>query len=115
MSTIQRYKLEQEENWNEIIPRIPSIHFDPRMEVKLIPPFAGAIARFYIEYKQQHICSVYLDWYGTLGLSNEPYYELYPDLENDTSRYLLQDIEKLEQDLLYIFEAKIAENTQKDK
>ena len=34
-------------NWSK---KLPSFHFDKEWDVKIIPPFQGAIIRFYISY-----------------------------------------------------------------
>nr|DAN90730.1 MAG TPA: hypothetical protein [Bacteriophage sp.] len=46
--------------------KLPAFHFDKEWDVKIIPPFAGAIIRFVIDYKGKHV-SVYFDAYSELG------------------------------------------------
>lgn len=99
---IKRFEIEKEENWREITKDIPTLHFDKEWEVKIIPPFSGAIARFIIMKDDKQICSIYLDWYGKLGAMDEPYYELYP-FENDVRRYLLNETEDMMNDIRILF------------
>lgn len=46
--------------------KLPAFHFDKEWDVKIIPPFAGAIIRFVIDYNGKHV-SVYFDAYSELG------------------------------------------------
>ena len=58
--------------------RIPALHFEKEWDVKIIPPFGGAVIRFYINYNGKHV-SVYLDGYSELGYmvdeNDKPIYE----------------------------------------
>lgn len=56
---------------------IPFIKFEPEWEVKVIPPFGGAVVRFVAQYNNKRV-SVYLDCYDNLGWVGEPYWEIYP-------------------------------------
>lgn len=78
------------EKW---IKEIPYIKFKKEWEVKVIPPFMGAIVRFKIKYKGFTI-SVYLDCYDLLGWYGEPYWEIYPYCE-DVFRCNLRDTKSL--------------------
>jgi len=100
--TIRRSDVEHNENWNKIIPEIPTLKFKQEWDVKIIPPFAGAIIRFMIFKEGVQVCSVYLDWYDRLGMCGEPYYELYP-FENDVKRYSLNETEELLKDIEDLF------------
>lgn len=94
---MQRYAIESKEKWREICNKILSLNFKKEWNVKIIPPFGGALARFWIGYKENHV-SVYLDWYGRLGCVDVPYWELYP-FEDDTKRYYLEETEELMKDI----------------
>lgn len=89
---LARSKVENTEKWDEIIPEIPAINFKKEWSVKIVPPFRGAVARFYIDYNNRHV-SVYLDWYDQLGFVGQPYYEVYDG--TDTSRYLLNETDEM--------------------
>jgi hypothetical protein len=97
-NTIRRSEVEHGEKWSEINKSIPSFNFDKEWDIKIIPPFGGAVARFLVFKGDNRICSVYLDWFGRLGAVYEPYYELYP-YENDVKRYLLDDTDELISDI----------------
>lgn len=76
--------------WKE---EIPYLKFKEEFEVKVLPPFRGAIIRFNIKNKENSI-SVYLDGYNILGmahLKNVPYWEIYPNIQGETERFLMND------------------------
>ena len=84
--------------------KIPYLHFEKEWDVKIIPPFCGAIIRFYIEYNGKHV-SVYLDGYSELGYMTDengkpiPYFEYYDGEECyryyiDESEQMMDDIKK---------------------
>lgn len=81
---------------------IPPIHFKPEWDVRIIPPFGGAMMRFTVDYNDKHI-SVYCDFFENLGLfGGEPYWEMYPRHYEcdgkqyvDVMRFPLNDTENL--------------------
>ena len=82
--------------------KLPSLNFDKEWNVKIIPPFAGAIIRFVIDYKGKHV-SVYFDAYSELGWMYDendepvPYFEYYDGEE--TYRYFINESEKMMNDI----------------
>ena len=56
---------------------IPAIRFKPEWDVRIIPPFGGAMMRFTVDHGGKHI-SVYCDFFDALGLFGAPYWEMYP-------------------------------------
>lgn len=77
MNRDKRNEVEIDENWGYWVDQIPYIRFREEYLVKIVPPFNGAIARYYIKYKEQ-LVSVYLDCFDKLGISNgTPYWEIY--------------------------------------
>lgn len=88
VESIQEYT-----KWAKEIPYIP-IKND--WEIRMVPPFGGAIVRFVVRRKgeEQKEVSVYLDCYSRLGAWNEPYWEIYP-CKGDTYRCRMKDIEDL--------------------
>ena len=92
-----RLIIEEKEKWREWAFKIPFLKFKPEWEVRPIPPFGGAIARFRIRYKE-NVISVYLDVDSRLGFFGEefgePYWEMHP-YENDTARFALNDTDGL--------------------
>ena len=72
---------------------IPFIKFESEWEVKVIPPFGGAVVRFVIQYNNKRV-SVYLDCYDSLGLVGEPYWEIYP-YYGDTFRTGMNNVGEL--------------------
>lgn len=59
-------KVEQIHDFKGWSHKLPAFHFDKEWDVKIIPPFAGAIIRFVIDYNGKHV-SVYFDAYSELG------------------------------------------------
>ena len=72
---------------------MPAINFKEEWDVKMLPPFGGAVARFSIECNGKHI-SVYLDCYDMLACYGEPYWEMYP-YEDDVARFPMADVKSL--------------------
>jgi len=72
-----RQKVESTEEWMKWVEEIPAISFKEEWKVKIIPPFAGAIARFHVGNGDRDV-SVYLDCCNKLGYFGEPYWEIYP-------------------------------------
>jgi len=92
--TIDRYKIEQAEDWRPICDKIPFIKFPSDWEVKVIPPFAGAVARFLVK-KGNKTVSVYCDWYERLGFFGAPHWEIYPNKSDDNERFAVDDVAAL--------------------
>ena len=90
---MERYDLERKEEWKKWVKEIPAIEFKSDWKVKIIPPFAGAIVRFYIDKGDKHI-SVYLDCFDNLGCVGEPYWEIFP-YKDDVARILMNDVDEL--------------------
>ncbi len=97
-STIKRSEVESGEKWAEINKEIPTLNFKEEWNVKIIPPYSGAVARFIIIREDEMVCSVYLDWYDRLGCFGSPYYELFP-FEDDIKRYSLTETDELMKDI----------------
>ena len=90
---MERSKLERTEEWRKWMMEIPALSFPADVKVAIIPPFAGAIARF-IASKGENSVSVYLDCYDSLGCYGEPYWEIYP-YEEDVYRCAMNEADKL--------------------
>lgn len=80
--------------WDKWIRQIPKLQFEPDWNVTIIPPFCGAIVRFYIE-KGNNRVSVYLDCYDVLGYFGSPYWEIYPDVAGDNARFAIGETTQL--------------------
>ena len=79
--------------YDKWVKEIPFIKFDNDWQVKVIPPFATAVARFQVQ-KGEEFVSLYLDCYDNLGVCGEPYWEVYPH-EDDVYRCVMNNTEKL--------------------
>jgi hypothetical protein len=91
--SIDRYNLEDEQDWLGWIAKIPALQFDPTWNVKVIPPFGGAVARFLVE-KDGVSASVYLDCFDALGYFGSPYWEVYP-VNDDVGRCAMGEASEL--------------------
>lgn len=95
----RRHSVERFEKWMQWIHKIPFLKFPCNYEIKIIPPFGGAIIRFWIrspKMAQSENVSVYLDGHDVLGCVGEPYWEIYPYSKDDpTARYLLNETDQL--------------------
>lgn len=90
---VQLYKIESDFKYREWCDKIPYIKFSSTWEVKIIPPFMGAMARFLVQKGKAKV-SVYLDCHEHLGFYGGPYWEIFP-VNNDTARCDINDIKKL--------------------
>jgi hypothetical protein len=86
----QRTELETSDEWRRWAETTPFIQFPPEWQVRIVPPYGGAIARFYVRYGDNQ-ASVYLDCYNRLGYFGAPYWEVYP-IDNDTARVPMEDV-----------------------
>ena len=92
--------LQETRKW---INELPVFHFEKEWDVKIIPPFGGAVIRFYINYNDKHV-SVYFDAYSQLGWMVDenknpiPYFEYY-DGEKYCYRYRMNEIDKMMKDI----------------
>lgn len=79
----------------EIAGDIPYIQWPHNWLVKAVPPFSGAVIRYYVtKHDSERPVSIYLDWYDILGCVGEPYWEVYP-YNDDTFRCAMADIKAL--------------------
>lgn len=92
-----RRDVEQSEKWNEWAEKIPVLKFPSTFLVQVIPPFGGAMIRFNIKDvdNPKANVSVYLDVFNQLGTMSGPYWEIYPDVNGDTFRYMMDDTKEL--------------------
>jgi len=91
--------LERKMEWDKWREEIPCLRFPAHWEVRIVPPFAGAVVRFLVKKNEKERISVYLDCYSHLGCYEEldsiiPYWEIYPYKEN-TFRCAMQETDKL--------------------
>lgn len=81
---------------------IPALHFEREWDVKIIPPFGGAVIRFCINHNGKH-ASVYFDAYSELGYVYDeydnpiPYFEFYDG--EDCRRYYMNESEQMMEDI----------------
>jgi hypothetical protein len=98
-------KLQEHRRWQN---EVQVIHFEKEWEVRIIPPFSGAVIRFTIDYNGKHV-SVYFDGYSELGWMVDeeenpiPYFEYYDGFE--TYRYLINETEEMMKDIKNFLES----------
>lgn len=100
------YEAQNELYCREWAAEIPFFKLPPHISIAVIPSFAGALARFLLrnEITKKDI-SVYFDAYNFLGFyGEEPYWELFPNLEGDVSRYKMSDIDDLINEAIIILD-----------
>jgi hypothetical protein len=90
---IKRVEVERDYEYEKWTKEIPALNFNKSWDVKIIPPFGGAIIRFIIEKGDKKI-SVYLECYNELGVMNKPYWEAY-DFNDDPRRFLMNETTEL--------------------
>lgn len=93
MVGIEWERLYDARNWCSKIPYLP---FKQGWLIKIIPPFAGAVARFLVSKGDnvEKYVSVYLDCYSQLGIHESPYWEVYP-YNGDTFRCDMNEVNSL--------------------
>ena len=95
-------KVEQIREYRKWANKMPVFHFDKEWDVKIVPPFAGALTRFTISYNGKWV-SVYFDAYASLGWFCDdegnplPYFECYNG--ENIYRYLLDESEQMMRDV----------------
>lgn len=91
----KRHDVEAHEMWrNWGIEKVPFLKLDPDWEICVIPPFAGAMARFVLK-KGDHTISVYMDTLQALGCWEVPHWEIYPNATGDSERFALSEPDRL--------------------
>lgn len=99
----RRREIELEEGWDNFY-SLPSFKLPPGVEIQMVPPKGGAFARIIL--RKEHLrLSIYFDALDRLGSVGAPYYELYPNLEGDCSRYLVGEEDKMAEEIAAIFSA----------
>lgn len=94
---VLRGLIESQEKWLLWLDKIPYLNFPSTWQVKVIPPFAGAMIRFFVRthrMPEDRRVSVYLDCDNKLGVSDGPYWEVYP-LRDDVFRCTMKNTEAL--------------------
>lgn len=92
------FAVEQAFEWRKWADEIPYIQFPQEWQVKVIPPFGRAVARFLVRppgmMGPKDRVSVYLDCYEMLGCWDGPYWEVYP-YRGDVGRCDMADVPRL--------------------
>ena len=96
----KRIEVEEDFEYMKWVKEIPVLNFKKEWNVRIIPPFGGAIIRFQIETEKDFL-SIYLDCYNQLGFEDDPYWEIYSRENEDVYRFGINDtnglLEKIEQ------------------
>lgn len=90
---LARCNYERSMQFREYIDKMPFLNFPPKWEVSIIPPFAGAMVRFRARLKGHGKTgpwvSVYFDAHENLGYCGGPHWEIYPNKDGESERFLL--------------------------
>ena len=87
------HRVQESKKWMR---EIPVLHFEKEWDVRIVPPFGGAVIRFWIWHNNKKV-SVYFDAYDELGFVGEPYFEYYDG--KDCYRYLMNESEQMMEDI----------------
>jgi hypothetical protein len=89
--TIRNYEeLYEHDKWKY---EMPYLLFPADWQVAVVPPFGGALIRFYVK-RGNGFVSAYLDCYDRLGYVGEPYWEIHP-YDEDVFRCMMGETDKL--------------------
>ena len=92
---LKRAEVERDEKWREASTFAAELTFQNNWKVRIIPPWAGAMARFVVS-KGDNRVSVYFDTDDRLGIMGKrPYYEIYPAPDGDTARYYPEEADQM--------------------
>lgn len=91
---VDRYSMEDRLQWREIAAKMPFFEVPAGYQISVIPPFGGAEVRFLVKRPDGKKISVYADFYTSLGYMPEPYWEVYPYLD-DVGRCGIDEVDKL--------------------
>lgn len=80
-------RLLEYEKWAKVL---KPFRFKKSWKVHLYPPYGGALIRFTI-LKDKAKIDVFLDCYGNLGLSKEPYWEIFPNSQGEAQRFPMNE------------------------
>lgn len=103
--TSARSQVEEAEQWEDWMNRVPPIQFPADWYVQIIPPFCGAMVRFRVTRPDVPgtSVSVYLDVHSVLGCCEHPYWEIY-EYDGDVKRFPMEDVDALIVGIHEIFE-----------
>ena len=80
---------------------MPHTQFPADWQVRRLPPFAGAMARYKVTLPSGRMKSVYADFNDRLGFMGEPYWEVYPYHKDEIGYCDIQDVDKLLEMIAY--------------
>lgn len=87
---VDRVQIECEQEWDRVRDELPWFSFPAHLQVKVIPPFMGALARFLVKNPETgDLASVYYDEWGMLG-ADKQYWEVY--VHGETTRFDRDDV-----------------------
>jgi len=93
--TLKRAHLERDEDWHGASAVAADLTFQGNWKVRIIPPWAGAMARFVVSKGDKKV-SVYFDTDDRLGcMDKKPYYEIYPAADGETARFYPDEADEM--------------------
>jgi len=92
---LKRANVERDEDWRGASAAAADLTFQSNWKVRIIPPWAGAMARFVVSKGHKKV-SVYFDTDDRLGImGKKPYYEIYPAADGDTARFTPDEADEM--------------------
>lgn len=97
------YELEKGLEYKRWMKELPFMEIPAGFKIKVVPPFHGAVVRFWIQkvgsVDMQDSVSVYFDSANVLGWMEHPYWEAYP-IDGECQRYFVGEEEKMIADIV---------------
>ncbi len=93
---MNNWEIDRDDKWLEWECKIPELNFDSSWNVRIIPPFAGALIRFKV-FKGDKYCSVFLDVFNNLGWQKKAYWGVlsYTDDEYEIAMDNVEELMKV--------------------
>lgn len=91
LADFSRHEIEEKLQWRLLGAEVPFLDIPRNLQIKIIPPFAGASMRFLARDKKNpdKAISVYFDAHNSLGFMGCPYWEIYPNHEDSNQRFVV--------------------------
>lgn len=96
MNVTERANVERDESWRELSNKIPFIKFKEHWEVRVMPPWCFALARFNVRdsnKKDSPYCSIYLDILTSMQGMDGCFWEVCTLDVAEPERFELLDVE----------------------
>lgn len=97
------HRIEKALDYERWMKELPFLTIPEGFRIKVVPPFHGAVIRFWIQkadaVDMENSVSVYFDSANVLGWMSEPYWEAY-SIDGDCARYKVGEEDKMMEDIV---------------